>query len=105
MMRVLWLSAKAVRGQKRLLNQSDYFLSILAVDPRYKGQGFASKLLKPMLAKFDREQLVCSLDTNNPRNIQIYEKFGFRLHHTTGITPDLKEFKMLRDPAHLMSST
>jgi ribosomal protein S18 acetylase RimI-like enzyme len=59
-----------------LSEESDYYLFILAVDPKFQKQGFASELIKLMLKKFDKNKLTCSLDTTDSDNIKMYEHFG-----------------------------
>jgi ribosomal protein S18 acetylase RimI-like enzyme len=51
-----------------------------------------------MLAKFDKEKLVCSLDTNNEKNVGLYEHFGFKLEVIDESSKSLKDFNMLRVP-------
>ena len=72
---------------------------ILAVDPKYKGKGFASKLLRPMLERFDYEKIICSLETTNPIDIKMYEHFGFRLLKKISLPViDLPMWEMVREP-------
>jgi ribosomal protein S18 acetylase RimI-like enzyme len=49
------------------------------VDPAYQGKGYASRLLKPMLARIDRENMPCYLDTEEEKNVSIYQHFGFKV--------------------------
>lgn len=98
MIKMTWNTYKLVKNTSQLSEQSNYKLNILAVDPKYKGQGFASKLVKPMLKKFDQEELVCLLDTNNPNNVSMYKHLGFSLKKTTKVNNFLKGFYMLRMP-------
>ena len=54
-----------------------WYLGVVVVDPDCQGKGFASKLIKPMLAKADEQNHKVYLETQNPNNIPIYEKYGF----------------------------
>ena len=54
------------------------YLYNLAIDPQHQGNGYASRLLTPMLAKLDEDNLPCYLETHE-RNIPLYEHFGFEL--------------------------
>ena len=54
------------------------YLYNLAIDPQHQGNGYASRLLTPMLAKLDENNLPCYLETHE-RNIPLYEHFGFEL--------------------------
>lgn len=56
-----------------------WFLQAIGVDPAYQGKGCASRLLKPMLARIDRENMPCYLDTEEEKNVSIYQHFGFKV--------------------------
>ena len=64
-----------------------------------QGKGFGSKLLRPMMQKFDNEKTICFLETQNPSNIPIYEKLGFEVAKE-GIIPEanLHHWGMIRTP-------
>jgi len=65
--------------QNEHVNFSHWYLSIIGLDPIHQGKGYASKLLKMKLAEIDKQNLPCYLHTENGKNIQIYEHFGFEL--------------------------
>jgi GNAT superfamily N-acetyltransferase len=65
--------------KKRLAPTNHIYLALLAVDPQYQGQGYASKLLKPLLEKLDEQKLPCYLETTTEQNVSLYEHFGFRV--------------------------
>lgn len=54
-----------------------WYLSILGVRPQARGQGLAQRLLAPTLARADREQAVCYLETYNPLSLPFYARLGF----------------------------
>ncbi|MHA1149557.1 MAG: GNAT family N-acetyltransferase [Promethearchaeota archaeon] len=56
-----------------------WFLSPIAVDPKYQGKGYASLLLRAMFERTDKEQTPIYLYTNTERNVKIYQHFGFKL--------------------------
>ncbi len=56
-----------------------WFLQAIGVDPAHQGKGYASRLLKPMLARIDRENMPCYLDTEEEKNVSIYQHFGFKV--------------------------
>ena len=62
-----------------LLPSRHWYFSVIGVDPNFQGKGFASSLIKPMLARIDKEQLGCYLDTNNEKNVGLYQHFGFKV--------------------------
>ena len=73
-----------------------YFFNI-GVDPNFQGKGYASKLIKPMLARIDKEQTRCYLDTNNEKNLGMYQHFGFKILKKYQIPgSDLINWSMLR---------
>ena len=55
-----------------------WYLCTIAVYPKHQGKGWTSVLLKPMLAKADKDKLPCYLETAE-RNIKLYEHFGFEV--------------------------
>lgn len=60
-----------------VIDDAEWYLSILAVDPAAQGQGFGGKLLEPTLAEADRASARCWLETFNLRSIPFYERQGF----------------------------
>nr|MDO8133061.1 GNAT family N-acetyltransferase [Candidatus Njordarchaeum guaymaensis] len=56
-----------------------WYLGLIGVDPEFQGRGFASILIKPMLAHIDEEHLPCYLETANEKNVPIYEHYGFEV--------------------------
>ena len=88
--------AKRVR-RSQVLDGSELFLDLIGVDQGHARRGFARQLLGPLLARADEENRACCLETSEPRNIGVYERFGFRVvssyHH------DEVESFCLRRPA------
>jgi ribosomal protein S18 acetylase RimI-like enzyme len=56
-----------------------WYLWVLAVDPKYQGRGHASRLLYETLSKIDEGGLPCYLETDDERNVSIYQHFGFKV--------------------------
>ena len=54
-----------------------WYLPVIAVDPFYQGSGLGSRLMKHALNRVDEDGLPAYLESSNPRNISLYEKFGF----------------------------
>jgi GNAT superfamily N-acetyltransferase len=52
---------------------------VLGVDPAYQGQGCASRLLKPRLARLDKEKLPAYLETTIEDYVPMYRHFGFEV--------------------------
>lgn len=82
----------------RIAPYPHWYLWILGVDPKYQGKGYASTLLKPMFTRIDQENLPCYLETNNEKNIPIYQHYGFKLVEEILIPGTaIRNWVMLRD--------
>ena len=64
---------------KKLVPYPHWYLALLAVDPQYQKQGYASKLLRPMLDKIDSDNMPCFLETDSEKNYLMYQHFGFEI--------------------------
>jgi len=74
-----------------------WHLTLLGVDPEFQGRGYASALIKPMLARIDQDHLPCYLETNNEKNVPIYEHYGFKVVEEDTIPgTDVNHWAMLR---------
>jgi ribosomal protein S18 acetylase RimI-like enzyme len=72
-------------------DEPHYYLDNLGVVPSAQGQGFSSKLIRPILEKADSEKVIVYTDTVTPSNVAFYEHFGFQCvevcpNQETGIT-------------------
>jgi len=84
--------------QKRNAPFPHWFLQTIGVDPGFQGQGHASTLLRAMLARIDEEHLPCYLDTENEKNVPIYQHYGFEVVEEAVIPrTDITVRAMLRD--------
>lgn len=54
-----------------------WYLSMIGVDPACQGRGLGSAMLKHTLALIDAEGLPAYLESSNPKNTPLYERFGF----------------------------
>ncbi len=86
------------KAHNRLAPPKHWYLQTIGVDPKFQGQGYAAKLIRPMLAKIDAQHLPCYLETFEMKNASIYERFGFRTIERASIpqTP-FENWAMLRD--------
>ena len=75
----------AINIKKQHAPARHMYLALLAVDPVHQGKGFAGALLKPMLKRLDAERLPAYLETQNMKNVAMYEHFGFKLVHETSL--------------------
>ena len=84
------------KKHKQHANFPHMYLFNIAVDPKYQGKGYASRLLKPMFAKLDEENLPCYLESPE-RNLALYEHFGFEVvEHISFPENDNEIWLMLR---------
>ncbi|MDQ0466581.1 ribosomal protein S18 acetylase RimI-like enzyme [Caulobacter ginsengisoli] len=58
-------------------HEPHWYLSMLGVDPARQGRGLGSALLKAGLARCDADGLPAYLESSNPKNVPLYERFGF----------------------------
>ena len=56
-----------------------WYLPLIAVDPVYQNQGIGSQLMKYALNKVDSDALPAYLESSNPKNISLYERYGFEI--------------------------
>jgi len=76
-----------------------WYLMVIGIGDAYRGMGYASRLLRPMLAQCDSKRLPCYLETHNPTNVDLYRHFGFSVMEA-GTLPgsDTRQWAMLRKP-------
>jgi ribosomal protein S18 acetylase RimI-like enzyme len=84
---------------RKLVPYPHWYLQIIGVDPAYHGQGFSSRLVRPVLERIDREQMPCFLETNSRKNVAIYRRFGFEVVSEDKMPgTEVTSFAMLRKP-------
>jgi ribosomal protein S18 acetylase RimI-like enzyme len=94
----MWAYGRFVDSlHRRVVPYPHWYLQIIGVGPAYQGQGFSSRLLRPVLERIDRERMPCFLETNAGKNVAIYRRFGFEVvseHKMPGT--EVTTFAMLR---------
>jgi GNAT superfamily N-acetyltransferase len=76
-----------------------WYLMGIGTDPPKQGTGVGTALISQVLDRCDREKLPSYLETQKPRNVPYYERFGYRV--TGEIDPPLGAphmWLMWRDP-------
>lgn len=58
----------------------------LAVDPKFQHHGLAEMMMNEVIACADRNDMMISLETHNPKNIPFYEHLGFKTFGIVGET-------------------
>jgi ribosomal protein S18 acetylase RimI-like enzyme len=62
--------------QRKYAPEPHYQLRSVAVSPDSQGKGFASKLIKPFLAKADEQSMSVYTETTVPSNVGLYKHYG-----------------------------
>ena len=73
-------------------------LATLGVHPSARGQGLGSALLAEGLRRVDAAGGSCTLETSDPRNVELYSRHGFSVTATTQIPDGPIVHSMLRAP-------
>lgn len=60
-------------------HEPHWYLPWLGVDPAFQGRGLGSLMLKHTLRRVDETGLPAYLESSNPRNIPLYERFDFEV--------------------------
>jgi ribosomal protein S18 acetylase RimI-like enzyme len=91
--------AYAAQLHEKYASFTNWHLLEIGIADNYRGKGFASKLLRPILDELDKKGLHCYLETHNPVNVEIYRHFGFDVV-IEGKLPDTEKphWSMLRKP-------
>jgi ribosomal protein S18 acetylase RimI-like enzyme len=56
-----------------------WYLPLIAADPNWIGRGLGALLMKHALRRCDEQGSVAYLESSNPRNISLYERYGFKI--------------------------
>ena len=56
-----------------------WYLPLIGIDPGHQGRGFGAQLMKHALACCDEAGLPAYLESSNPANISLYQRFGFEV--------------------------
>lgn len=59
--------------------EPQWYLHLVAVRPQFINRGYASLLVRPMLARADNEGIPCTLITQSMENVRKYEHWGFKV--------------------------
>lgn len=60
-------------------DEPHWYLSMIGADPARQGRGLGSALLAHVLALIDEQGLPAYLESSNPKNTPLYERFGFEV--------------------------
>ena len=85
--------------RQKNINVPYWYLSPVGVDPQHQGKGFCSQLLRPMLARCDKENVSSVLETQSKKNIELYKRYGYEIITETTIPEsDIAHILMIRHP-------
>ena len=56
-----------------------WYLAMIGVDPARQGQGYGSAILKQSLRRCDEDGVMAYLESSNPKNVPLYERYGFEV--------------------------
>ena len=79
-------------------NEPHWHLAFLGVVPAHQYKGHGSALLKHGLARCDENREPAYLESTNPRNIPLYERYGFQVLGTIQVADSPPIVPMLRKP-------
>ncbi len=89
----------ATAMNRRLAPFRHQHLAFIGVESELQGRGYASTLLKPILARIDEERLPCYMETHNQKNVPLYEHYGFAVVEEGTIPGTVTgHWAMLRQP-------
>ncbi|NHK30293.1 MAG: GNAT family N-acetyltransferase [Asgard group archaeon] len=98
--RVLDIGHFSTEFRQKNINFTYWYLAPVGVDPQHQGKGLCSHLLKPMLARCDKEKIPTALETQLMQNVEIYKRYGYEtIAETTIPESDIPHYLMIRHPS------
>jgi ribosomal protein S18 acetylase RimI-like enzyme len=79
LLRLASVESRAQALHERYAPRPHWYLAQIGVEPALQRQGIATRLLRPMLTRIDAAGLPCYLETENPANVTIYQRYGFQV--------------------------
>ena len=97
--RLLALTSHLDAEHRRNAPDPHWYLYILGAEPLSRGRGVGRALLRPVLDRADATAQPCYLETQNERNVPVYESLGFRLTAESEVpSRSLRMWSMRREP-------
>ncbi len=88
----------AKKMRRKFAPEKHWYLWALAVDPSMQGKGLSRTLINRVIQQADRAGESIYLETQNPHNVVIYERFGFRVVGIGNLRNAVTLHAMRRDP-------
>lgn len=85
-------------AQQRLVPSPHWYLMFIGVKPSLQGKGFGRKLCDSVFSLMDSERLPLYLETQDEKDVGIYEKLGFKMAEASNIN-GMQNFCFVREPA------
>jgi ribosomal protein S18 acetylase RimI-like enzyme len=63
--------------EKQHIKDPHYYLEFISVEPDLHGRGLGSSMLQHLSNSADEDHVGCFLETGNPKNVPLYQRFGF----------------------------
>jgi hypothetical protein len=76
--------------------EPQWYLHLVAVRPQFFDRGYASLMVRPMLARADREEIPCTLITQSMGNVRKYEHWGFKVVKEMPVPGSSEKFCSMR---------
>ena len=76
--------------------EPQWYLHLVAVRPEFVGHGYASHLVRPVLARAARDGLPCTLITQTMDNVRTYEHWGFKVVKEMAVPSSREKFCSMR---------
>jgi ribosomal protein S18 acetylase RimI-like enzyme len=100
-----FVRARAILRQTDALHQKyapmpHFYLDNIGVLPSARGQGIASRLIRPFLEMADAQNVIAYTDTVTPANVGLYQHFGFECVEESPIPGTGVTVWALRRPVH-----
>ena len=54
-------------------------IDLIVVDKKHRNKGLAKEIIKNVFEEADKENVVVTLETQNPNNVPLYKHFGFEV--------------------------
>lgn len=64
---------------KEFIDGQFIHIDLIAVDEKYRNRGFAKNIIKDVFEVADKQNLPTTLETQNPINVEIYKRLGFKV--------------------------
>ena len=87
-----------VRGAAQFVPH--WYLVLIGVDPARQGLGLGSLLLRRGLSRVDQDGVECQLFTEQPRNVPLYQRYGFEIAVEGDLPDEGPHFWFMRRRPH-----